>query len=214
MTIFDDLRAAANPEKAATMSGYMRNQFAFLGIPKPLRKEISQEFLKGLNKRAVDWDFVFECWEQPEREFQYLAMDYLSKLKNVMTPEDIPNLHTLIVTKSWWDTVDMIDVYVGDIALRYPQVNDILLEWSEDRNMWLRRTAIDHQLGRKEQTDTELLEQIIVNNFGKSEFFITKAIGWSLREYSKTDPAWVRRFIRKYRDIMSALSVREARKYL
>ena len=214
MDIFDIFRAAANAEKAGPMAAYMRDQFAFLGIQKPERKKLSREFLKAADKKTVDWNFIFKCWEQPEREFQYLAMDYLLKLEPLLTPADMQNIRRLIVTKSWWDTIDSLDVMVGGIALRYPEINDIILEWSKDENFWLRRTAIDHQLTRKEKTDTELLERILVNNFGQTEFFINKAIGWSLRDYSKTNPGWVRDFIARYHGEMAPLSIREASKYI
>lgn len=214
MDIFAVFRSAANPEKADSMSAYMRNQFPFLGIPTPERRKLSRGFFKSVDKTAVDWGFVFKCWRQPEREFQYLAVDYLAKLKGLMTAADIPNLRELAVQKSWWDTVDGINTIIGDIALCCPEVNDTLLEWSTDENFWLRRIAIDHQLLRKEKTDTDLLERIIVNNFGQKEFFINKAIGWSLREYSKTNPAWVRGFIERHRSKMTPLSIREASKYI
>ena len=214
MDIFEIFRNAANPVKAATMSAYMRNQFSFLGISTPERKILSQEFLNTLKQNAMDWTFVFTCWEMPEREFQYLAVEYLTRQKAKLTDSDIPNLRKLIITKSWWDTVDGLDILVGDIALRYPTVSQILLTWSMDENIWLRRAAIDHQLGRREKTDTLLLEKIICNNLGQKEFFINKAIGWSLREYSKTNPAWVREFIDRHREALSALSIREASKYI
>jgi 3-methyladenine DNA glycosylase AlkD len=89
-----------------------------------------------------------------------------------------------------------------------------MLTWSVDDDLWLRRIAIDHQLLRKDQTDTALLEEIIVANLGQQEFFINKAIGWALRDYSKTDPGWVRAFIERHRDDLAPLSVREAGKYL
>ena len=98
--------------------------------------------------------------------------------------------------------------------MRFLDVNETLLNWSLDENFWLRRIAIDHQLLRKEKTDTALLEKIIVNNFGQTEFFINKAIGWALRDYSKTDPDWVRAFIKKYEDKMAPLSKKEASKYI
>ena len=214
MNIFESFRQAANPEIAVQMSAYMRDLFPFLGIKTPERRALSREFLKTKSKKEVDWDFVFKCWAQPEREFQYLATDYLDKVKNALTPSDISNLHRIITEKSWWDTVDAIDVLVGNLALRHPEVNDTLLEWSVDENFWLRRTAIDHQLGRKDKTDTDLLERILVNNLGQKEFFINKAIGWSLRDYSKTNPEWVRDFINKYGDRMAALSIKEASKYI
>ena len=214
MDIFELFGGASNPEKAAQMSAYMRNQFLFLGIQKPERKKLSLGFLKAIDKKTVGWDFVTKCWELPEREYQYLAIDYLTKMAPVLTPEDIPDLESLITTKSWWDTVDSLDIIVGDIALRYPQVNDTLILWSTDDNIWLRRTAIDHQLARKGKTNTGLLEKIIQNNLGQEEFFINKAIGWSLREFSKTNPDWVREFIEKHKTKMSPLSVREGSKYI
>jgi 3-methyladenine DNA glycosylase AlkD len=212
--IFEVFRSAADPEKAALMSAYMRDQFFFLGIPAPERKRSSRDFLKTLGKKSVDWDFIFECWQQPEREFQYLAKDYLAKVTAVLTPSDMPNLRELVIRKSWWDTVDGLDVIIGDIALRYPEINDMLLNWSVDENFWLRRLAIDHQLTRREKTDTLLLERILMNNFGQTEFFINKAIGWALRDYSKTNPDWVRDFIERHRGEMASLSIREASKYV
>jgi len=89
-----------------------------------------------------------------------------------------------------------------------------MLKWSTDDDIWLRRIAIDHQNGRKDKTNTVLLEKILINNLGTDEFFINKAIGWSLREYSKTNPEWVRAFVDKNRNKMSNLSIREASKYL
>ena len=89
-----------------------------------------------------------------------------------------------------------------------------MLKWSNDDDFWVRRIAIDHQLCRKLDTNVELLEKILVNNFGSSEFFINKAIGWSLRDYSKYNPEWVRGFIERYCDKMNSLSLKEASKYL
>ena len=94
------------------------------------------------------------------------------------------------------------------------QADDYLEEWSKNEDFWVRRIAIDHQLCRKEKTNTKLLEAILVNNFGSNEFFINKAIGWSLRDYSKTNPEWVKEFVEKYKDKMDKLSIKEASKYI
>ena len=212
MDIFEVLQAAGNTEQAAKMSAYMRDQFAYLGIATPKRKELTWEFLKAI--KTIDWSFIDKCWQRPEREFQYLALDCLLKLQKQLTPADLPKLKELLTKRSWWDTVDAIDVIVGNLAERYPKINTTILKWSTDENIWLRRVAIDHQLTRKEKTDCELLEKIIVNNFGSDEFFINKAIGWSLRDYSKTNPTWVKEFVEKYRDQMAPLSIKEAAKYL
>ena len=66
---------------------------------------------------------------------------------------------------------------------------------SNNENIWIKRTAIEHQLGLKEKIDKKLLEKIIINSFGTDEFFINKAIRWALRDYSKTNPTWVKKFI-------------------
>jgi 3-methyladenine DNA glycosylase AlkD len=189
--------------------------FPFLGIKTPERKALSKAFLKEAAKTdKVDWNFVDECWAQNEREFQYLAEDYLHALAALLVPADLKRIRKLVVSKTWWDTVDSLDTLSGAIALKYPEANDVLLAWSKDKNMWLRRLAIDHHLLRQEKTDTALHTAIIENNLGSDEFFINKAIGWSLRDYSKTNPGWVRGFIDSHRAKMAQLSIREASKYI
>lgn len=213
--LFTDFEKNKDEEKAKQMSAYMRNQFPFLGIQSVKRRELSKDFLREARKKQeVDWDFVHKCWEKDEREFQYVAIDYLKRMEKFLTAEDIPKLKNLALAKSWWDTIDALDKIIGGIALAYPEVTETLIKWSVDENIWLRRIAINHQRGRKEKTDTDLLEKIIVNNLGQTEFFINKAIGWSLREYSKVNPDWVRDFIEKYQEDLAPLSIREGSKYI
>ena len=135
-------------------------------------------------------------------------------MQKFLTYDDIPKIWKYIKEKQWWDTIDFFDRIIGEIGLGDSRVDALMLAWSVDEDFWVRRIAIDHQLLRKERTNTELLEQILVNNLGSDEFFINKAIGWSLRDYSKTDPEWVRTFISKYRDRMDKLSIREGSKYI
>ena len=202
-------------ENAITMSKYMRNLFDFYGIPTPKRKEIYKDFIKEeKRKKIINWEFLDKCYEDDHREFQYLVSDYLQTMKQYASYEDISKIKNYILTKSWWDTIDFLCRVIGDIGLRDSRVSDLMLKWSKDSNIWIKRTAIEHQLSLKEKTNKELLEQIIVNSFGTNEFFINKAIGWSLREYSKTNPEWVRSFIDKYKDKMHSLSIKEGSKYI
>lgn len=202
-------------ERAISMSNYLRDQFQFYGIPTPKRRAIYKQFLKEEKKRKrIDWNLLDLCYEDEYRELQYFVCDYLNTMKAYLSYEDIPHMKQYIKVKQWWDTIDSFDRIIGDIGLRDMRVNDLMLEWSKDEDFWLRRIAIDHQLCRKDKTNTELLEKIIVNNFGSDEFFINKAIGWSLRDYSKINPEYVRAFINKYRDQMASLSIKEASKYL
>lgn len=214
MILLQRFTQAENLENATQMARYMRNQFSFLGIRAPERKRIFREYMKEHNPTAIDWNFINQCWQEDAREYQYFAVDYLIKLKKHLTPAEIPMIKQLIETKSWWDTVDGLDELLGFLAYQQPGVEACMLEWSRDSNFWVRRVAINHQLLRKEKTNTALLEQIIGNNLEQSEFFINKAIGWSLRDYSKTNPDWVRQFIEKHHAQMASLSIREASKYL
>ena len=135
-------------------------------------------------------------------------------MQKYLTYDDVPRIFKYIKSKQWWDTIDGLDSIVGNIALKDERINDLMLKWSKDEDFWVRRISIDHQLCRKEKTNTELLEKIIVNNFGSNEFFINKAIGWSLRDYSKTNPEWVKNFVNKYKCKMDKLSIKEASKYI
>ena len=213
--LYEEMIQHKNEEQAQKMSKYMLNKFEYIGIKTPERREIFKNFFKEYkNKEKIDWEFVNKCWENKYREFQYVAADYLKNMKDKLTINDIPKFKRLILEKSWWDTIDNLDMTIGALALKDSNVNKILLEWSLDENIWLRRIAIDHQLLRKEKTNTELLEKILKNNLGQAEFFINKAIGWALRDYSKTNPEWVRNFIEENRENMAKLNIKEASKYL
>lgn len=217
MDKYQDIREAfellANEEKAKEMAAYMRHRFKFYGIQTPQRKAAYKQLISTEKKsKAIDWELLDRCWEDEHREFQYFVVDYLKALQKFLRYDDVANIEHFIRTKQWWDTIDGMDRTVGGIAFTDSRINDLMLRWSTDDDFWVRRIAIDHQLLRKEKTDTELLEKIITRNFGSSEFFINKAIGWSLRDYSKTNPEWVRDFINRHYSKMSALSLREASK--
>ena len=213
--LYEEMIRHKNEEQAQKMSKYMLNKFEYIGIKTPERRKIFKNFFKEYkNEEKIDWEFVNKCWENKYREFQYVAADYLKNMKDKLTIDDIPKFKRLILEKSWWDTIDNLDMTIGALALKDSNVNKILLEWSLDENIWLKRIAIDHQLLRKEKTNTELLEKILKNNLGQTEFFINKAIGWALRDYSKISPEWVKNFIEKNKENMAKLSIKEASKYL
>ena len=205
----------SNPERAISMSKYMKDQFSFYGIVASDRRNLYKDFLKTEKKQdSIDWKFIEQCYEDNHREFQYLAYDYLLAMKKQVCFEDISLVKDLVMKKSWWDTVDFLAQVVGNIALKDSRVDEWILAWSQEENIWVQRIAILYQLRFKEKTNTAQLEQILLNCLGTNEFFINKAIGWALREYSKTNPDWVRDFLEKYQEQMANLSIREASKYL
>ncbi len=213
MDIFEILKDNADAEKAEMMSKYMKYKFPFLGIQKPLRAVLTKDFLKQKCKgKRIDWDFIFECYGKEEREFHYLSLHYIIMMKNHIEAKDLKNIEKLITVNSWWDSVDILSEPIGLVYLRYPEKREEILKYISSDNMWLRRISIIFQLKFKEKTDTEVLERAILANADTSEFFINKAIGWALREYSKTNGKWVREFISKHK--LSNLSIREASKYI
>lgn len=212
--LFQEMEQFRNNEQANKMSAYLKNKFEFLGIPKPKLKEIAKPYLKDSRKFDFDWEFVNICWMKDYREAQYIAVEYLLMNSKKFTDGDLPKLKHLITNKSWWETVDSIDAIVGNIVMKHKLLENTMLDWSISDNIWLKRVAIDFQQEYKEKTNTALLEKIICNNMGNGEFFINKAIGWSLRDYSKVNPGWVKEFLEKYKEQLSNLSIKEASKYL
>lgn len=215
LEIIDCLEARADNARALDMSKYMKNKFEFFGVGASVRNEIWKPYFKEAKKtKKIDWDFIEICFKHDKRECQYTAAYYLKYMKKFLVEDDIPKLKELVLTKSWWDTVDILDKVIGSIIYNNKNLYPIILEWSKDDNIWLRRVAIDHQLLRKENTDEQLLEKILINNLNHKEFFVNKAIGWALRDYSKTNPQWARNFIEVHKENMASLSIREASKYL
>ena len=213
--LITELEENRNELLAESMSKYMQDKFRFLGVRGATRTEIYKKYFPEARKsKVIDWDFIENCWNKEEREFQYVVVYYLKAMQRFLKREDISRLKYLIVTKSWWDTVDLLAKVVGSLVIRIEGYDQIMLEWSEDSNIWLRRVAILYQLSLKDKVDKQILDKILVNNLDDNEFFINKAIGWALRDYSKFNPEWVREFIKKNKDNMANLSIREASKYI
>lgn len=205
--------AQANRETAGPMEAYMKNQFPFLGIKTPLRRELSKRLYKE-HGIPQNWEeAVRQLWALREREYQYVALDLLDRVKKRFTPGHVELAEALITSKSWWDTVDYLASHtVGTLFRLHPSlIEDYNDRWLEGENMWLWRTALLFQLSYKEKTDEELLFKNIRFCAGSKEFFIQKAIGWSLREYAKTNPDAVRHFIEM--TPLVGLSRREALKH-
>jgi 3-methyladenine DNA glycosylase AlkD len=216
LPLYEKMNEASNSEKAIGAKQYMKNQFEFMGVDAVKRREIIKEFLKkyGLPEKTALKEFVFELWEQKEREYQYFAIDVIRKVVKNLKENDIEWIEQMIIRKSWWDTVDAVAASIcGFYFLLFPDTTErITNQWIQSGNIWLQRSALLFQLTYKKQTNTILLSKYIEYLTGSREFFINKAIGWVLREYSKSDRQWVRKFVDTH--TLAPLSIREATKYL
>ena len=208
------LKKHQNSENREAMEAYMRNQFQFFGIRTPERTALLRDYLEENGKPPVEElpDIVRSLWSEPQRECQYFALSLLDKQSRHLTKEHLPLLEELITDKSWWDTIDHIAPnHVGKIY--QTEEDDAYLEkWIHSDHMWLKRISILHQLKYKEKTDQDRLFRYILLHNESKEFFIQKAIGWALREYSKTDPEAVQQFIES--ENLAPLSKREGMKHI
>ncbi|TGB10544.1 DNA alkylation repair protein [Streptomyces sp. MZ04] len=209
---------AADPRRAAQTQAYLKDVAPFLGVPAPLRRELSRTVLAG-TPRPDETDctaIALRCWELPEREYAYFAVDYLRRHVKRLSSGFLPVARHLVTTVSWWDTVDALAAHVvGGLVAADPRLLTSEMDsWIEDDDLWVARTALLHQLRYKDATDTERLFAYCLRQCGHPDFFIRKAIGWCLREYAKTDPDAVRGFVERERGRLAPLSVREALKNL
>ena len=211
--IKDAFFALENPENAHWMRQYMRNKYLFIGIKKPEQAMVFKDIYKKYGK-AEDWyEVSSELFAMPEREFQYVAMAYLLKAKNSWDSRVPLLVHRWVDENSWWDVVDVLGPKVlGLYFQRYPQERSEWISlWIKSPNFWHQRLCILFQLDYKKNTDVTHLSTIILSLNTSKEFFIQKAIGWSLRQYARTDPEWVLNFVDNHP--LMPLSKREALKH-
>ena len=214
-----ELRRAGDPVKAPTMRAYMKSAMPYHGVPTPLLRQVCKAMFAEVQfSTAAQWQsLILEIWRGARfREERYACL-YLAgdkRARSFQTPDAMSMYEELIVTGAWWDYVDDIASHrIGPILEDYPKpMRRKMLSWSRSNNLWKRRTAILCQLGFKADTDLGLLYACIEPSLDSPEFFLRKAIGWALRQYAWTDGTEIRKYVRRNRSRLSALSYREALK--
>jgi 3-methyladenine DNA glycosylase AlkD len=207
----------ADKALAKKQAAYMRQLFPFLGLRTPHRRALvkplykshpirdEEQFIRALN----------DLWGREHREFQYAALDIAAGFKKLASEEMLKVYEAMIRTKSWWDTVDDIAAnLVGPLIANHPKLLREMDRWIDDENLWIRRTALIFQLKWKKNTDTDRLFDYCRKTMHDPDFFIRKAIGWALRQYSKTDAVAVKQFIQNNKNQLSSLSIKEGSKYV
>jgi 3-methyladenine DNA glycosylase AlkD len=204
-----------NAENGFAMAKYMRNNFLFYGLKTELRRQIFKNKCKEYdqelseNSRAI----ALALFNKPQRELHYCAIEILiKKLKGNYKIDDIELIRKFLTNNSWWDSVDTISKYIlGEYLMCFPEeTKSVVMKFSNDKNMWLNRSAILFQLGYKHKTNFDLLISSCEKHKNSDEFFIQKAIGWSLREYAKIDPIAVKNYV--FETNLKPLSIKEALK--
>lgn len=202
-------------ELAEPMARYMKNLFPFCGVKKPQRALLERPFLKeSLTLPLPELiQEIFRNYRKDEREYQYYAIDLAQKNIQRFSLADLAELLPLLAEKSWWDSIDAWRKVFATWVLAHPtELKQVYAFFYQHENFWYRRIAINLQLLFKEQTDPALLAQAILADLTTEEFFIQKAIGWALRDYSKVNPDWVKNFMQQHS--LSKLALREGSKYI
>jgi 3-methyladenine DNA glycosylase AlkD len=210
----NELTKHADPQVSKDAAAYMRNQFEFLGIKTPLRRELAKDLVIQ-SKELSEPELIALCkelWRQPEREFQYIACDLLAKNAKRLSPSYVKrDAPWFIKNKSWWDSVDSVRKSIEVVVSENPELKSEMEKWIMSDNIWMVRSALIHQLTLGSRTDAKLLFKFCEIQAEENEFFVAKAIGWAMRSYSYVDPTAVKRFIKAHPEL-SALAKREGLK--
>ena len=205
----------ADKEIAKGAKAYLLHQFEFYGIKTPLRRQLCKTFYKThpIKDHAELSKLIKDCFNEPQRELHYFAIELLGHHKKIWSIKTIPLIEWMITHQSWWDSVDSTNTHViSKFFLLHPEhIEACTSKWNQSSNKWLIRMSILFQLTYKTKTDTNLLSKYIENSQLHEDFFVRKAIGWALRAYSYTNKKWVAQFVKDHPSL-SNLSKREALK--
>lgn len=209
----------ADGARAAHMKAYLLDQFEFLGLPAPVRRQAVKDIGKLQWQSADDVLAAAELlWQKPQREYRYTAVDLLRKHSALLRVNDLPALQALLLRDAWWETVDGLSAVIAEVmhagVQQQPNIAVAMDAWLKHPSHWVRRAAMLHQLGWRLDTDTTRLFAYAQQLADGNEFFIRKAIGWALRDYARWNPQAVTEFLMQHRANLSGLTVREAAKHL
>jgi 3-methyladenine DNA glycosylase AlkD len=225
VTLLEEVRAvlaaAGDPERAAGQQRYMKSAMPYHGVTMPELRRVLRPFLAVYEPtdRAAHEATVLALWEGAEfREERYAALAFARhrRARGWLDPAALDLHRHLVVTGAWWDHVDVIAAHLVGGVLRGHRVETtpVMRAWARDADVWVRRSAVLSQLAHRQDTDTDLLHDVVDVNGDDPSFWLRKAIGWALREYARTDPDWVRAQLAGFGDRLSPLSRREAAKHL
>jgi 3-methyladenine DNA glycosylase AlkD len=214
-SVTSELPQLRNQTNAADMQWYMKDVAPFLGIKTPVRRATLKKIFKaapeptstqlGKTARAL--------WKLSEREYQYAACDMLATFNEYLDKDFLAEHGEYLIThKPWWDTVDSLgSAIVSPLTIRHG-ARKLMNSWNKSDDIWLIRAAIQHQRGRKTETDVPLLLNYCHDHAGDHTFWVAKAIGWALRDLAHFDRPAVTKFLAEHPGL-DRVAVREALKH-
>ncbi|TQK72578.1 MULTISPECIES: DNA alkylation repair protein [unclassified Nocardioides] len=211
------LRAAADASLAPGQQAYMKSAMPFLGVRVPDVRRLVRALVRelGVHDPLELTTAARELWDDATHREERYAAAALVGLRPLRGDLSLVPFHEHVARSgAWWDHVDEAAHRVAELHDAHPvETAQVVRRWStDDGSFWVRRLAIISQLGRGDRVDLDLLVAVLEPNLADGEFFIRKAVGWSLREVAKVHPEWVRAYAAGHE--MSPLSRREALKHL
>ncbi len=199
------------------MQAYMKTDDLFFGV-----QSKDQEAIAKLAKARFPCltleeygQVLQESWEIPGREGALVGFQVARVYKQYVTVNAWPMYVNCLKRCAWWDTLDAYATrLVSPVFLNNPQLRGEVWEWAGHSSMWMRRASILAHLKHKEDTHLPLFEDTLLKLASEQEFFIRKAIGWALRQYSYANPEWVAQFVDTHHATLSPLSRKEALKVI
>jgi len=213
------LAAVGTAERARNEQRYLKSDLKFLGAPMPEIRRVARDVCKRVptDGEASLRSLAAALWDTGIHELRAVAMFLLERNAVRLVARDLPFLERVLRESKSWAYLDWICLKVAAPMLdRVPALRRRIAQWSRDDDSWMRRAALLTLLpGVKEgSVPFSAWEAIAVPMLGEREFFIRKALGWSLREIGKKSPAVVTAFLRAHRRDVSGLTMREGVKYL
>lgn len=217
------LREAGTPERAAHEKAYLKSDREHYGTSVPAIRRITLDLLRshpelrGADARPAVVALVEEAWDRGPHELRMAAVEALCATADLLLESDIDLVERLLREARTWALVDGIAPAVAwNLLSRYPRLGTRIDAWAVDADLWLRRSALLTLLLPMRQGAevferwTRLAEPMLADR----EFFVRKALGWVLRERSKSRPDEVFDWLLPRAHRASGLTVREASKRL
>lgn len=214
-----ELASLHDPARALEKQAYMKSTMPFWGVSNEATRSIAKRLIAAhpVVDAATFMREVREVWDgATHREERYAAIDFTAdkRARAFHTKAILPLYEHMIRTGAWWDLVDAIAPPRFPLLFdNEPSMPRVMRIWAKSDDLWIRRAAILSQLKRKTKTDLKLFEDCLAPSLTSKEFFLRKAIGWSLRELGKTNATFVKQYVDAHRAEMSGLSIREAEKH-
>lgn len=219
--VFEALSAVADTGRAPAMRAYMKSAMPYLGISAVPMRQVCKHLFESLSYAdTTAWQAdILSIWRGArfrEERYAAIALSGIRQARAFQTMDALAMYEEMIVSGAWWDYIDNIagQRLLPILKAEPAAMKAAMLDWAVCDDMWKRRSAILCQLDGKGETNLDLLERAIEPSIESRAFFLRKAIGWALRHYARTDPAWVADYVQRHEGRLSALSKREALKHI